>query len=187
MPSLILRVDPAGLPVDWISWQVAATHYAKNQVLWTLGETPTRYWGGVNRARDTRSFIDVHPVVAVRGMVSGKRMVRTPPLTNRELFRRDRHTCLYCLQKLPDRRLTRDHVVPVSKGGTDSWTNVVSACVACNQRKGARTPEQAGMPLHAVPYSPNHAEYLILRNRKILADQMAFLMKLCPDRGKFHE
>ncbi len=71
---------------------------------------------------------------------------------------------MYCLEELPDRRLTRDHVMPRSRGGADVWTNVVTACVVCNQRKGARTPEEADMRLYAVPYTPGYAEWLILRN-----------------------
>jgi 5-methylcytosine-specific restriction endonuclease McrA len=82
---------------------------------------------------------------------------------------------MYCGTEHPDYRLTRDHVNPISKGGRDIWSNVVAACRSCNTRKGNRTPETASMPLLAVPYVPNWAEFLALSNRKILADQMEFL------------
>jgi len=52
---------------------------------------------------------------------------------------------------------------------------VVTACKRCNTRKGDKTPEEARMPLLAIPYVPNVAEYLVLRNRRILGDQMEFL------------
>ena len=52
--------------------------------------------------------------------------------------------------------------MPVSKGGRDIWENVVAACFHCNSRKGNRTPQQAGMPLLAVPYRPSWVEHLIL-------------------------
>ena len=65
--------------------------------------------------------------------------------------------------------------MPVSRGGLCVWENCVTACKHCNQRKDDRTPEEAGMKLIAVPYTPNLAEYLILSNRRILADQMEFL------------
>ena len=71
--------------------------------------------------------------------------------------------------------LTRDHVTPLHQGGKNTWSNLVTACRDCNARKGGRTPEQAKMPLIAVPFIPNWAEYLVLTNRKILADQMEFL------------
>jgi hypothetical protein len=75
------------------------------------------------------------------------------------------------------RDLSRDHVVPVSHGGRDSWTNSVTACKKCNIRKANRTPEQAGMPLIYVPYVPNRHEQFILRNRRILADQMDICLR----------
>ena len=96
-------------------------------------------------------------------------------MNNHELFRRDDNLCLYCGREYPEFGLTRDHVIPLSRGGRDIWSNVVTACKACNTRKGGRTPEQARMPLLAIPYVPNWAEFLALSNRRILADQMAFL------------
>jgi 5-methylcytosine-specific restriction endonuclease McrA len=75
-------------------------------------------------------------------------------------------------------------VVPLSRGGRDQWQNVVSACIACNVRKGSRTPAEAGMPLLAVPYRPSWVEHLILSNRNILADQMEFLRSHLPKRRR---
>lgn len=180
MQPLILRVDIGGQPMGWVPWQEAVVLYVKEQITWTAGDTPLRFYGGVNRVSGMRSYIDVHPVVAARGSVFAKAYTAQTPLTNRDLFRRDGHACMYCLAALPDRQLTRDHIMPVSRGGEDVWKNVVTACVACNQRKGARTPEEAGMRLYAVPYTPSYVEWLILRNRTILADQMAFLRTRCP-------
>ena len=96
------------------------------------------------------------------------------------MFARDQQLCLYCGRQYHRGTLTRDHVQPVSKGGRDIWENVVTACFHCNSRKGNRTPQQAGMPLLAVPYRPSWIEHLILSNRNILADQMAFLKAQLP-------
>lgn len=175
MNELILRIDKAGQPQDWIVWQQAVIHYVKGQVLWTLGNSRLRIHGGMSRLQGLRSYIDVHPVIAVNGQIDQRRFNRTPPLTNSELFRRDRFTCMYCLQVLPVRDLTRDHVIPVSRGGCDIWTNVVTACVRCNQHKGSKLVQETRMVLHAVPYAPKFAEWLILSNRRILVDQMSFL------------
>ncbi len=71
-------------------------------------------------------------------------------------------------------------MVPTSRGGRDHWENVVSACLPCNVRKGGRTPQQANMPLLAIPYRPSWVEHLILSNRSILSDQMDFLMSHLP-------
>lgn len=178
MHPLILRVNIGGQPLTWIHWQEAALLYVKGLVAWTTGEPAVRVHGGTRRATGQRSFLDLHPVIAAKGVT--KVLRTTPPLTNHELFRRDRHTCLYCLAVLRDAHLTRDHVMPLSRGGKDEWVNVVTACRRCNQHKGAYTPEEARMHLHAVPYAPSYAEWLILHNRKILADQMAFLQAHCP-------
>jgi 5-methylcytosine-specific restriction endonuclease McrA len=98
-----------------------------------------------------------------------------PALCNRLLFRRDGHLCLYCGKPFGDRELTRDHVQPRVMGGDDSWTNVVAACRRCNQHKGGRTPEQAGMDLLAIPFTPNRFEWMYLANRTIRGDQMQYL------------
>jgi len=179
MTPMILRLSQGGQAVGWLHWQDAILYYAKDQVAWTLGDETIRFHGGMNRMRGKRSFMDIHPIVAIHGD-QGRSVFRTVPgLSNRELFRRDGHTCMYCLTTLGERHLTRDHVIPVSRGGKDIWTNVVTACRVCNQRKADRLLSETHMRLHAVPFTPNQAEWLILRNRHILADQMAFLKSQC--------
>ena len=83
--------------------------------------------------------------------------------------------------------MSRDHVKPISRGGSDTWNNVVSACKRCNHFKGNRTPEEAGLQLIAVPFSPTHAEYIFLSGRKILADQMDFLIAHFPRNSLLRE
>jgi len=82
--------------------------------------------------------------------------VRVPykeiPLTRRNVLERDDHTCQYCSYRGDN--LTLDHVVPRSRGGSDTWENLVAACVRCNVRKGNRTPTEASMPLNAQPRRP---------------------------------
>jgi len=75
--------------------------------------------------------------------------------TRRNIFFRDRNRCQYCGRVFPQRELNLDHVVPLSRGGTSSWENVVCACIACNGRKGNRTPVEAGMMLVRVPRRPS--------------------------------
>jgi len=172
----ILRLDSAGNPLHWIHHEEAACYYAKGMVAWTIGEPFRILHGGHNRLTGQLSYMDIHPVIAIHGVQHGTRTQwRAPSLTNPSLFRRDGHLCLYCGKAFSDHHLTRDHVIPSSRGGKDTWTNVVSACKRCNNHKGARTPEQAGMKLLAVPYTPNPYEFLYLTGRHILADQMDFL------------
>ncbi|MCK9285588.1 MAG: HNH endonuclease [Rhodocyclaceae bacterium] len=175
---LILTLDQHGVPHRWVSWQHACFYYARNQVAWVVGENSFVIHGGINRITGLRSEIQANSIIAIRGKaLAGKSLHQVPPLTNRELFHRDRHICAYCGEELSSSRLTRDHINPVSQGGRDTWMNVVAACRGCNQYKSGRTPEQAGMELLYAPYVPNKAEYLILCNRNILADQMDFLAR----------
>lgn len=178
---LILAVDMGGRPLEWMGWQEAVRHYALEQIGWTVGDPSIIVRGGTN-ARGLRSEIALHPVVALHGADGGRYAEYTPPLSNRALFARDGYLCLYCGERYHPKVLTRDHVIPTSRGGANSWENCVSACKACNNRKDAMTPEEARMPLLALPYAPNHAEGLMLANRHILADQMAFLEARAPRR-----
>jgi len=175
MAERILRLDIAGAPVEWLDWQGAAGLYARGLVTWTLGDVIYRLRGGISRLTGERSQIQLHSIVACHGRVNPRPRTR-PPLTNSALFRRDRGLCLYCGKTLLDRELTRDHIVPVSRGGRDHWLNVVAACRRCNQHKGNRRLEECGLELLALPYIPNMAEYLALTNsHRIRGDQMEFL------------
>ena len=87
--------------------------------------------------------------------------VRVPykeiPLTRRNILHRDSHTCQYCGYAGDD--LTLDHVIPRSRGGGDTWENIVTACVRCNVRKGSRTPNEAHMNLRHNPRRPYSSLY----------------------------
>ncbi|SMB24560.1 putative endonuclease (fragment) [Sterolibacterium denitrificans] len=183
MLPLILTLDMNGAPYRWVTWQHACFYYARNLVAWSAGDENLTFYGGISRATGRRSSITTNSIIAIRGRpVASRGWLQVPPLSNRELFQRDRHVCAYCGNGYASQRLTREHIVPLSQGGLDLWMNVVTACRACNQRKSGRTPEQAGMQLLYAPYVPNKAEYLILSNRRILHDQMDFLAKHVPVR-----
>ena len=183
VPGLrLLGLDAHGRALDWMSWQDATCLYARGAVAWTLGDPCLQIHGGINRASHEQSIVRLHPIIASRGHSRSRVMDPTPTLTNQALFARDQSLCLYCGREFSRSALTRDHVQPVSKGGRDIWENVVSACIHCNSRKGNRTPQQASMPLLAVPYRPSWIEHLIMSNRNILADQMAFLKAQLPKK-----
>ena len=175
MRPKILRLNLAGQPIEWLNWQEAVCLYARELVVWTLGATIHEVQGGISRLTGERSLVELPSIIAC----GGERMARPRanyPLSNSALFARDNFLCLYCAREFPTGALTRDHVVPVSRGGTDRWENVVSACRRCNQHKGCRLPEEIGWELVALPYRPNNAEYLALINSsRILGDQMEFL------------
>ena len=180
----ILKLDETGQPDKWISWEDAVCYHAKNLVYWSSGDNELTLRGGNNRFTGQQSIIRTSSIIAVKGEAKGKRRFRHPSLGNTELFRRDRHLCAYCGNVFPESKLTRDHIVPRSRGGADTWMNVVTACAKCNQHKDDKTLDEAGMQLLYVPYVPTRAEFLILENRAILADQMEFLLAFVPEHSR---
>ena len=185
--SRILALDQQGAPHRWISAQLAITYHAKNLVAWQLGqgEGEVLFRGGENRVTGLQSRIITAPIVAVKGeSAASKRANRPPPLTNTGLFRRDGHICAYCGKTFSELRLTRDHIVPTSRGGLDIWQNVVCSCEACNHKKDSFLLEECGMALLYVPYAPNRAEALILENRNVQACQIAYLKSFLPKHSR---
>lgn len=78
-------------------------------------------------------------------------------LSRHNVMKRDNNRCQYCQRS---KNLTIDHVLPRSRGGKDTWENLVTACDDCNVRKGNRTPEEAGMDLNRKPFRPIHITFL---------------------------
>ncbi len=76
---------------------------------------------------------------------------QTRALSRKNILLRDRNTCQFCGRVFPAAELTLDHVVPRSRGGRSSWENLVACCYQCNNRKGDRTPEEAGVRLARKP------------------------------------
>jgi 5-methylcytosine-specific restriction endonuclease McrA len=76
---------------------------------------------------------------------------QTRALSRKNILMRDRYACQYCHRTLPSSELTLDHVIPRSRAGETTWENLVTCCHPCNNRKGSRTPEEAGMKLARMP------------------------------------
>lgn len=185
--ALILALDMAGRPNRWLLIEQAITYHARNMVAWSIGDMVCTYRGGLSRLTGERSAISTRSIIAIRGPTEMVREQRTDPhLTNWALYRRDRHLCAYCGGRFRESDLSCDHVVPLHQGGRDRWMNVVTACRSCNTLKGGRTPEAAGLPLLYAPYVPNRHEHLILQNRRILQDQMEYLMARVPRHSRLH-
>ena len=133
-----------------------------------------------------QSSLTMNTIIAIKGKVSKHQHAKMSKvaLTNDALFGRDKYLCAYCGNTFTKSKLTRDHIMPTSRGGENTWMNVVACCSPCNKKKDNKTPEEAHMQLLYVPYVPNRAEYLILKNKKILADQMEFLIKQVPPESR---
>jgi len=185
----VLRTDIGGRPMEWVDYQFAVKLICLEQVSYALGPRLFRVHGGMNAA-GKRSCVDVNAIIATQGhnpMAPRTGHNYTPPLNNKALFKRDQFLCLYCGNRFAPRDLSRDHVRPSSHGGHDCWNNVVTACKRCNNFKAGRTPEQAGLQLLAIPFTPTHAEYIYLQGKRILADQMEFLLAHFPRHSPLRE
>ena len=182
----VLQLDVSGRPQAWIAPREAAVLYASDAVAWTLGDTFQVLRGGVQRATGRLSRIELHPIIAVRGTIPSRAWRQAPTLANPKLFARDRQVCAYCGGHFHFDELTREHIVPISRGGADTWMNCITACRACNGRKGNRLPDEARMALLYLPYVPNLHEDMILSGRRIVADQMDFLMASVPRNSRLH-
>jgi len=99
------------------------------------------------------------PVPSIVRLLLYKRVpVRKIVLSRKNILIRDSFQCQYCGKKnVP---LTVDHIVPRDLGGSVNWENLVCACVLCNNKKGNRDPEEAGMALLRIPRKPDHVSFL---------------------------
>ena len=134
----------------------------------------------VDGDREFRSECTAVPAPTVIRLV---RFIHVPrrfrrQVTNTFLFARDDYCCVYCGRHRSELRgrqfLTRDHVVPTSRGGANSWANVVTACSPCNNRKGDRLPGEVGMHLRHEPGEPNYV-HLVWAVRRLTPIQTRWI------------
>lgn len=134
-------------------------------------------------ADDTRIFRSERRELACPAVIRLVRFVHVPrkfrrQVTNTFLFARDGYRCMYCGRHKSNLRgrefLTRDHVVPISQGGGNSWENVVTACSPCNNRKGSHLPTDIGMHPLTPPAEPNHVE-LVWAVRRVTVVQAKYI------------
>lgn len=130
-----------------------------------------------------RSFRSESRVVPCPAVIRLVRYVHVPyrfrrQVTNTFLFARDDYTCQYCGKHKSELRgrqfLTRDHVRPLSRGGLNTWDNVVTSCSPCNNRKGGRLPSEAGLTLLAQPAEPNYV-HLVWVVRRVTDAQAKYI------------
>ncbi|MBS2011830.1 MAG: HNH endonuclease [Deltaproteobacteria bacterium] len=141
-----LMLTPWMSPHKIISWQraVVLAYLGKVEVIETWDEDLV----GPSISMKAPSVVRL-----TRGSVSTKQSVR---FSRVNVFTRDKFRCQYCGERKPVRQLNYDHVIPRVQGGKTVWENIVTSCYACNDRKGSRTPEQAGMQLLKKPRKPEY-------------------------------
>ena len=139
-------------PLKVVHWQKAVTLWCQGKV-----EIISVYDRDVHSVSFT---FKLPSVIRLLRFVHIKRRLDYVPFSRANIYARDENRCQYCGDTFPTSELTFDHVVPVAHGGRKDWENIVTSCVACNRRKGGRTPEQAGMRLIRHPRRPEKAPAL---------------------------
>ena len=149
--NMILVLNADFLPINVTSFKKAfkLVYKGKAEVLESDGEVHTY-----------REVFDKPSVIRLTTYVPVPH--RKVPMSRDNVFKRDDYTCAYCGSH---RNLTVDHVMPKSRGGGNSWENLITSCFNCNSKKGDRTPSEAGMKLHFNPSKPN-AFYFLHRIHK---------------------
>lgn len=183
MKPLHLAIDSAGYPARWLTWQDAIVQDVRGKFAYGFGDFEFDFCGGINRKTGLPSRVALKSILVLKGRTPEACKQHTIALTNEALFRRDRNMCAYC-GKVGSRGLTRDHIIPLSRGGLDIWQNCCACCSSCNATKGSYTLDELGWELMFVPHAPSHQEGLILQNRQILADQMELLRAMLPRHSR---
>jgi 5-methylcytosine-specific restriction endonuclease McrA len=137
-------------PLKVVHWQKAIT-------LWCQGKVEVISVYNDREVRSVSFSFKLPSVIRLLRYIKIKRNINYVPFSRANIYARDDHSCQYCGKVFPTAELTFDHVVPVAQGGRKDWENIVTCCVACNRRKGGRTPAGAGMHLTRVPRRPDKA------------------------------
>lgn len=153
MTAAVLVLNASYEPLNVVS--------VKRAVVLLLKEKAEIVEAAEKRLRSERMHIPQPLVIRLVQYVKVPRNL-TLPLTRRLVFARDHYTCQFCGDQPGMQTLTLDHVLPRSRGGEKTWENVVTACRACNQRKGNRTPKEANMHLEREPFRPRYVALALL-------------------------
>ena len=185
MKKSILGLDVSGQPRAWLSAEEAITYHAKGLVQWEHGDHKFTFHGGYKRSGE-QSKITSSSIIAIRA-ASGftmDKLHKDIPLSNQLLFKRDGYHCGYCGLKFHSNQLSRDHIIPRSRGGLDVWHNVVAACKHCNCKKDDMLLSECGLTLLHKPYAPSRIEVLATQNQFMLDEQLEYIRPLLPKHSR---
>jgi 5-methylcytosine-specific restriction endonuclease McrA len=131
-------------------------------------------WSEVSVAQQEDAIHFTHGAVRVPRVIIlqlyNKLPRRDVRFSRENVYIRDKSTCQYCAKRFSRSKLNIDHVVPISQGGETSWENIVCSCLPCNNKKGGRTPAQAGLKLLNEPIKPKYSLFMNVSPKKRLLD-----------------
>jgi len=145
MAAKVLVLNATQTPINITSWERAMTLMYKGKAAAVVYNG--KMINGQFRLPEIIRLVNYIPLPFI-GIV----------LSRKNIYLRDNHACQYCGKS--GGTLTIDHIIPKSRGGDDTWENMVVCCARCNNRKGSRTPEEAGLKLISTPYRPSSHLYL---------------------------
>ena len=144
MNMMALKLDASYRPIEVIDALEAL-------VMCIIGKaTPVETYD--KKIKSTTKAFDLPAVIVLKTVV--KFRFTTVACNRQNIIWRDGNQCQYCANFFPDDKLTMDHVLPKSRGGKNTWENLVAACMKCNQKKGSRTPQESGMIPLKKPFRP---------------------------------
>ena len=117
------------------------------------------------KINSTSQTFELPAVIVLNRLVKYRTAIVSP--TRKHILCRDDNICQYCGNRFSDKELTLDHVLPKSRGGNNSWNNLVAACRKCNQKKSNRTPKESGMDLLRTPAPPRYSSLRYVSNSQI--------------------
>jgi len=149
-------------PIKIVNWQKAI-------LLWLQNKVEVLEFHAI-QVRSAHAAYDLPSVLRLQRYVKAHHQRRVR-FSRENVYLRDRFLCQYCGHQFPPKKLTLDHVLPISRGGGHDWFNVVTSCGPCNNKKGGRTPQEARMPLLNIPKVP----------KSLPRQQMAKSIELFPE------
>lgn len=150
----VLLLNAAWQPIGAISWQRAITLLFTQMSNGNMkAEIVSSYSDKL--LRSNKLSMSMPAIVRLVKYVRPKKNVTVfKALKRKNIFERDEGVCQYCSVQMSYTQSTLDHVHPRSKGGKDCWENLVLSCQSCNNRKGSKSVQEAGMKLLRVPFAP---------------------------------
>lgn len=152
-PSQTLVLNQGYEPIKIVSWKRALKLFflGKAEVVEPYADAPPLH----------SQYLTLEIPAVIRFTQKTRYYYGNIKLSREAILKRDNYTCQYCKQKMSVRKLTVDHILPRSRGGKREWVNLVCCCFSCNQKKGNRTPKEAGMSLLNKPKKPTHVAQLL--------------------------
>jgi 5-methylcytosine-specific restriction endonuclease McrA len=180
----VLLLNSSGLPIKWISLEAAAVYTFKGLVNYSVSEEYLTLHGGVNKENVT-SILKIHSVISVNGFnrFNMGSPIPFPKRLGNTVFIRDGHVCAYCEKTFDDSKLTKDHIHPLSEGGSWCWSNIITACARCNHNKGSQLISSFGKPKYG-SYKPTLPEYVYLTGFHYMTNQQREYLDMMVRRDK---